>query len=482
MLHPDYQYDATRIPAARRADPRRATRTWCSAPGSSATRSRAACRLEVRLQPVPDRRRERRVRAPPVRVPHGPARLQPAPARDDPVPAQLGRLRVRPGADRPGRRGRRARASARSPSRPATSRRRARWASSGAWSTACRRCGSSSATCSTGVGIRRSRPAAPAPLDAASRARPEARRAGMRRMRRGARPRDHRDRRSRSSPCSRRPVGRRRRGVGDAQDRRAPVDRGPRRLRDRRRPAARGPLAACCWRPSRGSRPARRSPRCWSATSPTTSCRRASARSSAAQTSGTRTGLSRSTILGHDRHRARRRHGRRGRDRLDRDPRALGARDRRVRGARGARRDGAARRRRRRWGSPPTGCRAPSASREFLERWPRVRPCSSGCATGWRSRATRARWALAVVLSIASWSCTVLAFAAAAQAVGVEPTIGPGGAARRRDEPRDGDPGGARVRRHVRARGGHDRRVGRASTEGGRARVRDPRPRRDAAR
>ena len=31
---------------------------------------------------------------------------------------------------------------------------------------------------------------------------------------------------------------------------------------------------------------------------------------------------------------------------------------------------------------------------------------------------------LAVALSIASWSCTVLAFAAAAQAVGVEPTIG----------------------------------------------------------
>ena len=30
----------------------------------------------------------------------------------------------------------------------------------------------------------------------------------------------------------------------------------------------------------------------------------------------------------------------------------------------------------------------------------------------------------AVVLSLASWSCTVLAFAAAAQAVGVEPTIG----------------------------------------------------------
>ena len=49
---------------------------------------------------------------------------------------------------------------------------------------------------------------------------------------------------------------------------------------------------------------------------------------------------------------------------------------------------------------------------------------SSGCARAWRSRATRARSGVAVVLSLASWSCTVLAFAAAAQAVGVEPTIG----------------------------------------------------------
>ncbi len=36
----------------------------------------------------------------------------------------------------------------------------------------------------------------------------------------------------------------------------------------------------------------------------------------------------------------------------------------------------------------------------------------------------RAPSALAVGLSLASWSCTVLAFAAAAQAVGVQPTIG----------------------------------------------------------
>ena len=47
-----------------------------------------------------------------------------------------------------------------------------------------------------------------------------------------------------------------------------------------------------------------------------------------------------------------------------------------------------------------------------------------GCATGWRSRSDPRAMGGAIVLSLASWSCTVLAFAAAAQAVGVEPTIG----------------------------------------------------------
>ncbi len=83
----------------------------------------------------------------------GPAGLQPAAARDDPVPRQQRRLRVRPGADRPGRRGRDARADRRDRrSRPATSRRPARSASGGASSTASRRCGSSVATCSTDCG------------------------------------------------------------------------------------------------------------------------------------------------------------------------------------------------------------------------------------------------------------------------------------------------------------------------------------------
>ena len=44
MLHPDYQYDATRIPALDRADRRRRARPDARAAGSSATRSRAACR------------------------------------------------------------------------------------------------------------------------------------------------------------------------------------------------------------------------------------------------------------------------------------------------------------------------------------------------------------------------------------------------------------------------------------------------------
>ena len=105
MLHPDYQYDATRIPAL-------------IAPivggerdlmlGSRFLGDPLAGGMP-RWKYVSNRfltgRREHRLRAPPVRVPHRAARLQPAPARDDPVPAQQRRLRVRPGAHRPGRGG-----------------------------------------------------------------------------------------------------------------------------------------------------------------------------------------------------------------------------------------------------------------------------------------------------------------------------------------------------------------------------------------
>ena len=127
MLHPDYQYDATRIPALiapivggdARPDARQPL------PGRPAGRRHAA--LEVRQQPVPDRRREPRLRAPPVRVPHRPARLQPAPARDrsrtsSTATTSCSTRSSSPRSWRPGMR----RGSARSRSRPATSRRRAR--------------------------------------------------------------------------------------------------------------------------------------------------------------------------------------------------------------------------------------------------------------------------------------------------------------------------------------------------------------------
>ena len=75
MLHPDYQYDATRIPALiapiaagdLRPDARQPV------PGRSPGRRHAA--LEVRQQPVPDRGREPRLRPAPVRVPHRAAGL-----------------------------------------------------------------------------------------------------------------------------------------------------------------------------------------------------------------------------------------------------------------------------------------------------------------------------------------------------------------------------------------------------------------------
>ena len=246
MLHPDYQYDATRIPElvapilAGDADlmlgqpvPRRPARGRHAAAGSS-SRNRFLTGVE-----------NRGLRAAPVRVPHRAARLQPAPARDDPVPAQLGRLRVRPGADRPGRRGGRDAASARSPSRPATSRRRARSGSGGASSTACRRCGSSRRYL-----LHRTRdpplaPAAPARPRRASPAPPDD--APPRsRLGRAVVGVGHLDRRA----VPRRPVGRRRRRVGDAQDRAAAVDRRPRRLRDRSTSCCARSAGGCCSRRS----------------------------------------------------------------------------------------------------------------------------------------------------------------------------------------------------------------------------------------
>jgi glycosyltransferase 2 family protein len=63
-------------------------------------------------------------------------------------------------------------------------------------------------------------------------------------------------------------------------------------------------------------------------------------------------------------------------------------------------------------------------ARDFLGRWPRVRHVLSKLRVGLSVVGSGRTMALAIVLSVASWSLTVLAFAAAGQAVGVEPTIG----------------------------------------------------------
>ena len=70
--------------------------------------------------------------------------------------------------------------------------------------------------------------------------------------------------------------------------------------------------------------------------------------------------------------------------------------------------------------------RLPGADRVrvFLGRWPRVRHVLVRLRDGLAVANNVRAMAIAVVLSIGSWTCTVLAFAAAAQAVGVEPTIG----------------------------------------------------------
>lgn len=70
--------------------------------------------------------------------------------------------------------------------------------------------------------------------------------------------------------------------------------------------------------------------------------------------------------------------------------------------------------------------RLPGAGRlrSFLARWPRVHGIVSKLRTGLAVASDWRTMVAAVALSIGSWSCTVLAFAAAAQAVGVEPTMG----------------------------------------------------------
>ena len=158
MLHPDYQYDATRIPAL--VEPIAADERDLML-GSRFLGDPLAGGMPTWKyveQPVPDDRRERRVRAPPVRVPHRAARLQPASARDDPVPRQQRRLRVRPGAHRPGGGGRDARPHRRDRRADPLLRGGQLGRACGAAScTGCRPCGWSPAICSTASGFGRRR-------------------------------------------------------------------------------------------------------------------------------------------------------------------------------------------------------------------------------------------------------------------------------------------------------------------------------------
>lgn len=70
--------------------------------------------------------------------------------------------------------------------------------------------------------------------------------------------------------------------------------------------------------------------------------------------------------------------------------------------------------------------RLPGADRvrTFLDRWPQVRHVLSKVRVGLAVATNLRAMVIAVALSVASWSLTVLAFAAAAQAVGVPPTMG----------------------------------------------------------
>jgi uncharacterized protein (TIRG00374 family) len=62
--------------------------------------------------------------------------------------------------------------------------------------------------------------------------------------------------------------------------------------------------------------------------------------------------------------------------------------------------------------------------RAALGRWPRVHDVLRKLRAGLAIASDARTMAAAVALSVGSWSCTVLAFAAAAQAVGIEPTMG----------------------------------------------------------
>lgn len=70
--------------------------------------------------------------------------------------------------------------------------------------------------------------------------------------------------------------------------------------------------------------------------------------------------------------------------------------------------------------------RLPGADRlsAFINRWPRVHGLLVRLRTGLAITRNVRVMAISLVLTLASWSCSVLAFAAAAQSVGIEPTMG----------------------------------------------------------
>ena len=469
-------------PRAHRADPVGRARPDAGQPLPGRPAGGRHAQVEVRLEPVPDRGREPRLRAPALRVPHGPARLQPAPARGDPVSPELRRLRVRPGADRPGRRRGRAEDRRDRRARRATSRRRARSGSSGASSTGCPRCGSWLRYLLHRTGLRRSR-------EARAAARPRGRDgAGA-----GARePSGHAGQLARADPpgargiahLGRRAVARRRDGRprGGRRGARARPTRAGSRCwwRSSASTSSCGPSAGgCCSRRCAPCRSRRRSRRCSWATSPTTSCPHGWASSIRCHVLGDRTGLSRSTIL--------------GTVVVERIVdtavvvaiAAFAILVLSVRGIVAQRPSAWASRSPRCWSSawsrrwPPTGCPAPSGSRRGSPRRPELRADRwRGCARASRWPAGRRRWSRRVALSVAGWSCSVLGFAAAAQAVGVEPTMGQAALLAAGTNLATAIPVGPGLHRHVRAGRGDDRDVG-GPARGAGARVRADRPRGD---
>ena len=151
------------------------------------------------------------------------------------------------------------------------------------------------------------------------------------------------------------------------------------------------------------------------------------------------------------------------------------------RGAARARLRRAARHRARRSGSPPIACPAPTGSTGSSPRWPRLlelgRRLRDGLAVAGRPRTLDRRPSSSAPSPGPPRSCT---FLAAGQAVGVELTVGPGGAARERRRAGDDRPVRPGLPRDVRADGGRDRR-GLRHPARRRVRARPARPRDDPA-